>query len=102
MRIATQGVIEVTFMMKEKVWRLVDIKGNGVNQDVCRVFDVGGQRSQRKKWIHCFDDAKAIIYVASLSEYDQVLEEDNLTVTRYRCYLTLDILESDAGITAAL
>ncbi|ETN82824.1 g-protein alpha subunit [Necator americanus] len=44
-----------------------------------RVFDVGGQRSQRKKWIHCFDDAKAVIYVASLSEYDQVLLEDDTT-----------------------
>ncbi|KAJ1359838.1 guanine nucleotide-binding protein subunit alpha [Parelaphostrongylus tenuis] len=43
------------------------------------VFDVGGQRSQRKKWVHCFDDAKAIIYVASLNEYDQVLLEDDKT-----------------------
>ncbi|VDN18279.1 unnamed protein product [Gongylonema pulchrum] len=44
-----------------------------------KVFDVGGQRSQRKKWIHCFDDAKAVIFVAALSEYDQVLSEDNTT-----------------------
>uniref|UniRef100_A0A1I7T656 G-protein alpha subunit n=1 Tax=Caenorhabditis tropicalis TaxID=1561998 RepID=A0A1I7T656_9PELO len=58
------GVIEVKFQMKGKVFR---------------VFDVGGQRSQRKKWIHCFDDAKALIYVASLSEFDQVLLEDNTT-----------------------
>ncbi|KHJ93486.1 g-protein alpha subunit [Oesophagostomum dentatum] len=63
-RIATMGVIEVCFTMKNKLWR---------------VFDVGGQRSQRKKWIHCFDDAKAVIYVASLSEYDQVLLEDDST-----------------------
>ncbi|CAD6199905.1 unnamed protein product [Caenorhabditis auriculariae] len=63
-RIPTMGVIEVSFNMKNKHWR---------------VFDVGGQRSQRKKWIHCFDDAKALIYVASLSEYDQVLLEDNAT-----------------------
>lgn len=65
-------------MMKEKVWRFVG-PSSKINK-ILRVFDVGGQRSQRKKWIHCFDDAKAIIYVASLSEYDQVLEEDNLTV----------------------
>ncbi|KAF1750107.1 hypothetical protein GCK72_016653 [Caenorhabditis remanei] len=63
-RVPTMGVIEVKFNMKGKVFR---------------VFDVGGQRSQRKKWIHCFDDAKALIYVASLSEYDQVLLEDNTT-----------------------
>ncbi|KAH7726181.1 CBN-GPA-1 protein [Aphelenchoides avenae] len=64
LRIATMGVIEVTFQMKDKTWR---------------VFDVGGQRSQRKKWIHCFDDARALIFVVAMSEYDQVLMEDNTT-----------------------
>ena len=37
-----------------------------------RVFDVGGQRSERKKWIHCFEDVTAIIFIVALSEYDQV------------------------------
>eukprot|EP01104_Vermistella_antarctica_P002459 TRINITY_DN126_c0_g1_i1.p1 TRINITY_DN126_c0_g1~~TRINITY_DN126_c0_g1_i1.p1 ORF type:complete len:359 (-),score=104.05 TRINITY_DN126_c0_g1_i1:215-1291(-) len=41
-----------------------------------RVLDVGGQRSERRKWIHCFDTVTAIIYVASLAGYDQVLRED--------------------------
>lgn len=36
-----------------------------------QVVDVGGQRSERRKWIHCFDDVKAIIYLASLSGYNQ-------------------------------
>eukprot|EP00516_Mucochytrium_quahogii_P011109 CAMPEP_0203788148 /NCGR_PEP_ID=MMETSP0100_2-20121128/2666_1 /ASSEMBLY_ACC=CAM_ASM_000210 /TAXON_ID=96639 /ORGANISM=" , Strain NY0313808BC1" /LENGTH=350 /DNA_ID=CAMNT_0050690819 /DNA_START=71 /DNA_END=1120 /DNA_ORIENTATION=+ len=40
------------------------------------VIDVGGQRSERKKWIHCFERVTAIIYVAAISEYDQVLQED--------------------------
>eukprot|EP01103_Thecamoeba_quadrilineata_P021583 TRINITY_DN996_c0_g1_i1.p1 TRINITY_DN996_c0_g1~~TRINITY_DN996_c0_g1_i1.p1 ORF type:complete len:352 (-),score=52.24 TRINITY_DN996_c0_g1_i1:103-1158(-) len=41
--------------------------------------DVGGQRSERKKWIHCFQDVSAIIFCVALSEYDQVLEEDKFT-----------------------
>lgn len=30
-----------------------------------QVVDVGGQRSERKKWIHCFDDVKAIVFVST-------------------------------------
>ena len=40
------------------------------------MYDVGGQRNERKKWIHCFEDVTAIIFVAALSEYDQKLFED--------------------------
>lgn len=36
-----------------------------------QIVDVGGQRSERRKWIHCFDDVKAIIFLASLSGYNQ-------------------------------
>ena len=42
-----------------------------------RVTDVGGQRGERRKWIHCFTEVDAILYVAALSEYDQVLLEDS-------------------------
>lgn len=41
------------------------------------MYDVGGQRNERKKWIHCFDDVTAVIFVAAISEYDQMLYEDN-------------------------
>lgn len=47
-----------------------------------RVFDVGGQRSQRKKWIHCFDDVRALLFITAMSEFDQVLMEDGTTVYR--------------------
>jgi len=41
------------------------------------MFDVGGQRNERKKWIHIFDNCTAVIFVAAISEYNQVLYEDN-------------------------
>lgn len=47
-----------------------------------RLFDVGGQRSERKKWIHCFEDVTAIIFCVAMSEYDQVLHEDETTVSK--------------------
>jgi guanine nucleotide-binding protein G(o) subunit alpha len=56
-RVRTTGIIEINFTLK------------GMN---FRVFDVGGQRSERKKWIHCFEDVTAIIFIVALSEYDQV------------------------------
>lgn len=36
------------------------------------VVDVGGQRNERKKWLHCFDDVKAIVFLISLAGYNQV------------------------------
>jgi GTPase SAR1 family protein len=60
-RIKTTGVIENDF----------EIEGNRF-----KLVDVGGQRNERKKWIHCFEEVTAVIFVASLSEYDQLLYED--------------------------
>ncbi|KAI0053257.1 G-protein alpha subunit [Auriscalpium vulgare] len=40
------------------------------------MFDVGGQRSERKKWIHSFESVTSIIFCTALSEYDQVLLEE--------------------------
>ncbi|VDO28337.1 unnamed protein product [Brugia timori] len=63
-RTKTTGIVEVHFTIKNIPFR---------------VFDVGGQRSERKKWIHCFEDVSAVIYVAAISEYAEVLFEDNTT-----------------------
>ncbi len=46
----------------------------------CRVVDVGGQRSERKKWIHCFEDVTAILFFVALSAYDLGLREDQAVV----------------------
>jgi GTPase SAR1 family protein len=40
------------------------------------VVDVGGQRNERRKWLHCFENVTAVIYFAALDEYDMCLEED--------------------------
>lgn len=49
------------------------------------MFDVGGQRSERKKWIHCFESVTSIIFCTALSEYDQVLLEERNTVSHSIC-----------------
>lgn len=41
----------------------------------CRVFEVGGTRSERKKWIHIFENVAVLIHVVDISEYDQSLYE---------------------------
>jgi len=43
------------------------------------MYDVGGQRSERRKWIDCFDSVTSVIFVAALSEYDQTLAEAKRT-----------------------
>ena len=55
------GVIEQKFEMRRNMFH---------------VFDVGGQKSERKKWIHCFESVTAVIFVASMSCYDEVMFED--------------------------
>ncbi|CAB3366323.1 Hypothetical predicted protein [Cloeon dipterum] len=56
----TTGIIEYPFDLDSIVFRMVD---------------VGGQRSERRKWIHCFENVTSIIFLVALSEYDQILFE---------------------------
>jgi len=42
----------------------------------CELLDVGGQRSERKKWVKCFENVYIVLFVVAISEYDQVMYED--------------------------
>ncbi|KAG2352973.1 hypothetical protein BDR07DRAFT_1311753 [Suillus spraguei] len=55
------------------------------------MFDIGGHRSERKKWIHCFESVTSIIFCTALSEYDQVLLEET---NHNRMQESLDLFES--------
>lgn len=72
-RVKTTGITETTFIIGELTYRM---------------FDVGGQRSERKKWIHCFENVTTILFLVAISEYDQLLFEDE-TVNRMQEALTL-------------
>ena len=61
-RVKTTGIIETQFTYKGLHFKM---------------FDVGGQRDERRKWIQCFNDVTAIIFVAASSSYNMVLREDN-------------------------
>lgn len=43
------------------------------------MFDVGGQREERTKWIHVFEGIEALLFVISCCDFDQTLREDNTT-----------------------
>ncbi|RTG89089.1 guanine nucleotide-binding protein G(q) subunit alpha [Schistosoma bovis] len=60
-RVPTTGIIEYPFNLDSTVFRIVD---------------VGGQRSERRKWIHSFESVTSIIFLSALNEYDQDLVEN--------------------------
>lgn len=64
MRVRTTGVQDYTFKFRGTALQLTD---------------VGGQRSERSKWIHCFTEVSCLLFFVSLAEYDLVLEEDGAT-----------------------
>lgn len=60
-RARTIGITETTFQLRGGEMLMID---------------VGGQKSERRKWIHQFQDVTSILFLASLSGYDQCLVED--------------------------
>jgi GTPase SAR1 family protein len=71
-RIRTTGIVVTN--LKQKLVR--ESKHEPEYLDF-EVVDVGGQRNERKKWMHCFDDVRAVLFIVNLAGYDQVLFEDN-------------------------
>jgi len=63
-RAVTTGIVEENMKIKNRTFHIVD---------------VGGQRSERKKWMHCFDEVTGVIFVVSLIAYNQALYEDEST-----------------------
>lgn len=64
-RLRTTGIIETLFALGQLNFRMMD---------------VGGQRSERKKWIHCFEGVQCLLFMVALSSYDQSLLEDQNAV----------------------
>lgn len=60
----TKGIHEYDFEIKNVPFKMVD---------------VGGQRSERRRWFECFESVTSILFLVSSSEYDQVLMEDRQT-----------------------
>jgi len=56
-----------------------------------QVVDVGGQRNERKKWLHAFSDVKAILFIVNCAGYNQVLFEDS---TKNRMIEELELFHS--------
>ena len=60
-RLRTTGISETIFELGNLIYKMVD---------------VGGQRSERKKWIHVFDNVQVVLFLVAISGYDHVLVED--------------------------
>ena len=69
-RVRTTGIIESN--LEERI-----NSTHGPVSCTYKVVDVGGQRNERKKWIHCFDAVSAILFVVNLGGYNQVMFEDS-------------------------
>jgi GTPase SAR1 family protein len=79
-----EAIAEPTFRPNVQDVLLCRSRSSGIREEKLVIdghpfhfFDVGGQRNERRKWIHCFDDVQGMIFVISLSEFNQTLWEDN-------------------------
>eukprot|EP01084_Bolivina_argentea_P170634 295681_1 len=47
-----------------------------INGLIYHIFDLGKQKSERKKWIHCFESVNVVTYQASLAHLNTFMFED--------------------------
>lgn len=65
----TTGIHEIIFSVK-----IPKSMGGGIQE--FRMFDVGGQRDQRNKWLQVFEGIQAVLFIISCCDFDQTLRED--------------------------
>ena len=70
------------------------------------MLEVGG-RSDRRKWIHCFEGVTSVVFCAALSEYDQMLPEERKKVRHMRlvhvaAVLMIPTIEPYGGVSRAV
>jgi hypothetical protein len=83
-RIKTTGIVETVFHLGPLTYHM---------------FDVGGQRSERKKWIHCFENVTALIFVVAISGYDSCLVEDKDSNQMHEALMLFDSICNSAWFT---
>ncbi|KAI5293973.1 hypothetical protein KEM52_004927 [Ascosphaera acerosa] len=76
-RLRTTGITETLFELEHANFRMMD---------------VGGQRSERKKWIHCFEGVNCLLFMVALSGYDQCLLEDQTANQMHEAMMLFEAL----------
>uniref|UniRef100_A0A2P2I7K2 G-protein subunit alpha 1 n=1 Tax=Hirondellea gigas TaxID=1518452 RepID=A0A2P2I7K2_9CRUS len=57
---------------------VLHLESDGMNAEF-DIYDVGGQRGERNKWVQVFRDVHAVLFLVAISEFDMELFEDNVT-----------------------
>lgn len=85
-RTQTTGITETVFRLKSHELHMLDVSPSSFLTSVAMLLrgsnsQVGGQKSERRKWIHCFEDVTSILFLVSLNGYDMSLIEDRDAVS---------------------
>ncbi|KAJ3432135.1 guanine nucleotide-binding protein g(o) subunit alpha [Anaeramoeba flamelloides] len=83
-RLRTTGIIQTSFTISGQKFTIID---------------VGGQRNERRKWINCFENITAVLFIASLSEYNQQLFEDETMNRMHESLLLFEEITNSRWLT---